>query len=179
AHRQMEDTKKRPRRWISGASMNRRLVRYYFRIASAALALSEASVMLPALQAASASFTSEAAFVMSVRGAWAAAVAPVLVRGAWTSWLPRGAWTFWLPRGAWTSWLPRGACTSWLPRGAWTFWLPRGACTSWLPRGAWTAWLPRGAWPFWCPGRAARASFARWASLDRRRPAAHRAVRPP
>ncbi len=94
------DERRGPGGGISGASMTRRLVRYYFRIASAALALSEASVMLPALQAASASFTSEAAFVMSVRGAWAAAVAPVLVRGACTSWLPRGAWTFWLPRGA-------------------------------------------------------------------------------
>src|ERR1700730_6174224 len=105
--------------------MIRRLVCYYFRIASAALALSEASVMLPALQAASASFTSEAAFVMSARGAWAVAVAPVLVRGACTSWLPRGAWTLWLPRGACVSWLPRGAWVSWLPRGAWTLWLDR------------------------------------------------------
>src|SRR6266852_468122 len=143
--------------------MNRRLVRYYFRIASAALALSEASVMLPALQAASASFTSEAAFVMSARGAWAVAVAPVLVRGAWTFWLPRGAWTFWLPRGAWTSWLPRGACTSWLPRGAWTVWLPRGAWTSWLPRGAWTFWLPRGAcWASFC--RAPASDRGAWMS---------------
>jgi len=41
--------------------------------------------MLPALQAASASFTSEVAFVMSARGAWAAAVDPPAARGDWTS----------------------------------------------------------------------------------------------
>src|SRR6266446_2801762 len=97
---------------ISGASMFRRLDCCYFRMASAAFALSAATVMLPDLHAASASFTSEAAFVISPRGAWAAVVDPAPERGACTSWLPRGAWMFWLPRGAWTSWLPRGACTS-------------------------------------------------------------------
>ena len=61
---------------ISGASGFRMLRCAYFRIASAALALSEACVRLPALHAASACFTSEAAFVMSARRAWAVVVAP-------------------------------------------------------------------------------------------------------
>ena len=93
------------------ARVFRRLGRCYFRIASAAFALSEASVMLPALHAASASFTSDVAFVMSARGAWAVVVDPAAARGDWTSWLPRGDWTFWLPRGDWTFWLPRGDWT--------------------------------------------------------------------
>lgn len=71
----------------------------YLRIAIAAFALSEAIVMLPALHAASASFTSDVAFVMSARGAWAVVVDPAPARGDCTSWLPRGDWTFWLPRG--------------------------------------------------------------------------------
>ena len=53
----------------------------YFSSSIAALALSEATVMLPLLQAASASFTREAALLMSARGACVLAVVPVLERG--------------------------------------------------------------------------------------------------
>src|SRR5882762_2864660 len=88
---------------VPGAPGFRMLRCAYFRIASAALALSEACVRLPALHAASACFTSEAAFVMSARRAWAVVVAPAPDRGAWLiSSLVRGAWTFWFSRGAWT-----------------------------------------------------------------------------
>jgi len=57
----------------------------YFRIDSAVFGLSEASDMLPALHAAWASSTSDAAFVMAARGVWILVVGPVPVRGDWTS----------------------------------------------------------------------------------------------
>ena len=71
--------RKRPRGIGPGAVAVR--VYDYFSSSIAALALSEATVMLPLLQAASASFTREAALLMSARGACVLAVVPVLERG--------------------------------------------------------------------------------------------------
>jgi len=89
-----------------------RPVARYFSNAMALFALLEACVILPALHAASASFTSDCALVtLEERGLWLLAVAPLLARGDWT---------FWFSRGDCTSWFCLGDCTFWFPRGDWT-----------------------------------------------------------